>query len=99
MNCKGCRWNNGGVCNNRRSMRYDDFWREGCELWRPPLTLLQRHRCNQRRKEAVVQAYIDRRARKTGACLHCPWHTTGAACVLPRCLRPQCYELRQKEGQ
>ena len=37
----------------------------------------------------VVNAYIDRQARKTGACLHCPWHTTGAACVLPRCFKPR----------
>lgn len=63
------------------------------------MTFLARHRRNQRKLRATVQAYIDRRARKTGACLHCPWHTTGAACVLPRCLRPQCYELRQKEDK
>ena len=43
----------------------------------------------QRRRQAVVNAYIDRQARKTGACLHCPWHTTGAACVLPRCFKPR----------
>lgn len=89
MNCKGCRWNNGGVCENRQSMHYDDFWREGCKLWRPPLTLLQRHRRNKRRQQEVAQVYIDRQAIKTGACLHCPWHTTGRACVLPRCFKPR----------
>ena len=57
------------------------------------MTFLARHRRNQRRRQrrlqAIVQAYIDRQARKTGACLHCPWHTTGAACVLPRCFKPR----------
>ena len=53
------------------------------------MTLLERHRKEQRRRRAVVNAYIDRQARKTGACLHCPWHTTGAACVLPRCFKPR----------
>lgn len=89
MNCKGCRWNNGGVCENRQSIHYDDLWRDGCKLRRPPLTLLERHRKEQRRRRAVVNAYIDRQARKTGACLHCPWHTAGAACVLPRCFKPR----------
>ena len=60
------------------------------------LTLLERHRRNQRRKKrrlkAAVQAYIDRQARKIGACLHCPWHSAGAACVLPRCLNPEPYK-------
>lgn len=92
MNCKGCRWSDGGVCTNRKSKRYDGFWREGCENWEWPLTLLQRHRRNQRRRQAAVQAYIDRQARKTGACLHCPWHSAGAACVLPRCLSPKPYK-------
>ena len=82
MNCKGCRWNN-----DRQSIHYDDLWRDGCKLRRPPLTLLERHRKEQRRRRAVVNAYIDRQARKTGACLHCPWHTTGSPCVLPRCFR------------
>lgn len=67
MNCKGCRWNNGGVCENRQSIHYDDLWRDGCKLRRPPLTLLERHRKEQRRRRAVVNAYIDRQARKTGA--------------------------------
>ena len=57
------------------------------------MTFLARHIRNQSRKKrwlrATVQAYIDRQARKTGACLHCPWHTTGAACVLPRCFKPR----------
>ena len=44
---------------------------------------------------AVVNAYIDRQARKTGACLHCPWHTAGAACVLPRCFKPR---GKEKDG-
>ena len=48
------------------------------------MTLLERHRKEQRRQRAVVNAYIARQARKTGACLRCPWHTPGAACVLPR---------------
>ena len=60
------------------------------------MTFLARHIRNQSRKKrrprATVQAYIDRQARKTGACLHCPWHTTGAACVLPRCLSPKPYK-------
>lgn len=60
------------------------------------MTFLARHRRNQRlrqrRLQAAVQAYIDRQARKTGACLHCPWHTTGRACVLPRCLSPKPYK-------
>lgn len=57
------------------------------------MSFMARHRRNQSRKKrrlrATVQAYIDRQARKTGACLHCPWHTTGAACVLPRCFKPR----------
>lgn len=53
------------------------------------MTFLARHRRNQRKLRATVQAYIDRQARKTGACLHCPWHTAGAACVLPRCFKPR----------
>ena len=57
------------------------------------MSFMARHRRNQSRKKrrlrATVQAYIDRQARKTGACLHCPWHTTGTACVLPRCFKPR----------
>lgn len=53
------------------------------------MTFLARHRRNRRKQQATVQTYIDRQARKTGACLHCPWHTTGAACVLPRCFKPR----------
>lgn len=60
------------------------------------MSFMARHRRNQSRKKrrlrATVQAYIDRQARKTGACLHCPWHTAGAACVLPRCLSPKPYK-------
>lgn len=59
------------------------------------MTLLERHLKEQRRRQAVVNAYIDRQARKTGACLHCPWHTTGAACVLPRCFKPR---GKEKDG-
>ena len=59
------------------------------------MTFLARHRKEQRRRKAVIQAYIDRQARKTGACLHCPWHTTGAACVLPRCFKPR---GKEKDG-
>lgn len=59
----------------------------------PTMTFLARHRRNQRlrqrRLKAAVQAYIDRQALETGACLHCPWYTAGAACVLPRCFKPR----------
>lgn len=62
------------------------------------MTLLERHRRNQRKRQAVAQAYIDRQAIETGACEHCPWRTTGAACTLPRCLLPKCYEPPRKDG-
>lgn len=52
------------------------------------MTLLERYLINQRRQRAALNACIDRHAIKTGACQHCPWHTTGAACVLPRCFKP-----------
>ena len=53
------------------------------------MTLLERHRRNRRRQQAVCQAYLDRQVIRTAACLHCPWHTTGVACVMPRCFRPE----------
>lgn len=61
------------------------------------MTFLARHIRNQRKRQATVRAYIDRQARKTGACLHCPWHTAGAACVLPRCLSPKPYKEAQDD--
>lgn len=60
------------------------------------MSFMARHRRNQSRKKrrlrATVQAYIDRQALETGACLHCPRHSAGAACVLPRCLSPEPYK-------
>ena len=56
------------------------------------MSFMARHRRNQRKQQDAVQAYIDRQALETGACLHCPWHSTGAACVLPRCLNPEPYK-------
>lgn len=61
------------------------------------MTFLARHRKEQRRWRAAAQAYIDRQARKTGACLHCPWHSAGAACVLPRCLNPEPYKEKSND--
>ena len=59
------------------------------------MSFMARHRRNQRKQQDAVQAYIDRQARKTGACLHCPWHSAGAACVLPRCFKPR---GKEKDG-
>lgn len=55
------------------------------------MTLLERHRENQKKLKATVQAYIDRKAKKDGWCLHCKWRS-GRACVLPRCLSEKVME-------